>query len=148
MKTITIKISVISSLLLPFILFAQQKDLNYLAQKISGYLNVGIVMILSLAIVMFVWNIYKYFISGSDDVSSKKEAGLYVMWSVIGFFVILSFWGLVAILKNSLRLDDSIPSSGLFGNFKSSNSSSGSIFNQPADRNVNPAPSSGLNVNP
>ena len=126
MKKNIIKITILSTILIPAISFAQQKDLNYLVKLFVGYLNVAVYLIMALAMLMFVWNVYKYFIYGSDDVSSKKDAGLYVMWSVIGFFVILSFWGLVNILKNSLKLDDNMPSSGIFGNFKSSGS--GSIF--------------------
>ena len=52
---------------------------------------------MGVALVVFVWNIIKYFIKENDH----KEAAPYVMWSIIGFFVILSLWGLVNILKNT-----------------------------------------------
>ena len=102
------KISFVSSILLvPIVMFAQVKDLNYLAKLIVGYINTGIYLIIVLAVVVFTWNIYKYFIVA--DPANKKEAGMYVLYSIIGFFIILSFWGLVYILKNTLKLDDGQP---------------------------------------
>jgi hypothetical protein len=147
MKNITTKLFIAGGILLPFTTYSAGKDLNYLIAKIIGYMNSAIYLILSLAVLMFVWNVYKYFISGSDDVSAKKEAGLYVMWSVIGFFVILSFWGLVNILRNTLNLDSNLPSTSFFGNFRSSNTNN-SIFDQTPTTNVNPISNPTTNVNP
>ncbi len=150
MKNIKTKIIIASILLFPSVIFAQTKDLKYLAGEVTNYIQIAIALILSLAVLMFVYNVYKYFISGSDDVSSKKDAGLYVMWSVIGFFVILSFWGLVNILLKSFQLDNQLPTNSIFGTFKSSNNNnSNSIFNQKPDLKVNPPSDSGsLKVNP
>lgn len=113
--------------LIPTIAFAAEKrTLRDLVELVLKYFNMVVILIIALGVVMFVWNVYKYFIAGSDNAESKKEAGLYVMWSLIGFFVILSFWGLVAILTNTFKLENSIPS-GFFGSFRSSGSS-GSVF--------------------
>jgi hypothetical protein len=78
-----------------------------LVSKVVQYLQIGISLIISLAVVTFIWNVYQYFFKA--DVENKKEAGMYVLYSTIGFFVILSFWGLVMILKNTLKLPDSTP---------------------------------------
>ncbi len=134
MKNFKFKLTVLSLALLPVISYAQTRtqvrDLKGLAGVITDYIQIAIYLIISLAILMFVYNVYKYFISGSDDVSAKKEAGLYVMWSVIGFFVMLSFWGLVNILINSFKLESNMPSNTIFGNFRSSsNNTTNTIFN-------------------
>jgi hypothetical protein len=115
-------------ILLPSITFAA-KDLNYLIGKVADYFNVAIQLIIAFAIMMFVYNVYKYFIKGSDDVGAKKEAGLYVLWSVVGFFVILSIWGLVNILLNTFDLDDRGPTRGFFPSFKFSGSSESRLPN-------------------
>ncbi len=115
-KTIT-KISVLGVVLLPLLTFAQKKDLEYVINDIIiKYFNYAVYLIIALAVVMFVWNVYKYFIAGGDDVGAKKEAGQYVLWSVVGFFVILSIWGLVNILMNSFNLDNNEPR-GFFPSF-------------------------------
>jgi hypothetical protein len=116
MKKTIIKSGIVLSALMPIIVFAQQKDLAYIVQLVVKYFNVAIYLIMGLAVVMFVWNIFKYFIKGGDDIGAKKEAGQYVLWSVVGFFVILSFWGMVNILTNTFKLDSQQPS-GFFGTF-------------------------------
>lgn len=125
-KTIT-KFGVTVAVLLPAIAFAQQKDLKYIIGLIVTYFNYAVYLIMGLAVVLFVWNIFKYFIKGGDDVGAKKEAGMYVLWSVVGFFVILSFWGMVNILTNTFKLDSSQPS-GFFGTFGSSSTGGTSVF--------------------
>ncbi|MEK7184794.1 MAG: pilin [Patescibacteria group bacterium] len=142
MKKISIKVSVLSLTFLPLIAFAETKDLRYLINLASGYLKDAMYFILALAVVMFVWNVFNYFIY-SDDVSKKKEAGLYVMWSIIGFFVILSVWGLVNIVRNTFKLDDNAPSSGLFGTFAPGGGNS--IFNSPAKTSNQPNQSNTVN---
>jgi hypothetical protein len=128
-KNIT-KLAIIAGTSLPFISFAAgDKDLKYLISLVVQYLNYAVYLIMALAIVLFVWNVYKYFIAGGDE-ANKTEAGKYVMWSVIGFFVILSFWGLVNILVNTTKLDTNMPTNTIFGSFRSSTGNS--IFNNPS----------------
>lgn len=131
-KTIT-KIGVSLAAFLPVIAFAQQKDLKYVISLIVTYFNYAVYLIMGLAVVLFVWNIFKYFIKGSDSVGDKKEAGQYVLWSVVGFFVILSFWGMVNILTNTFKLDSTQPS-GFFGTFGSSSSGGNSGLFDPNNR--------------
>jgi hypothetical protein len=73
-------------------------------KDIIGYLDNILLLIMAVAVVMFVWYVFKYFIKADSD---KKEAGTYVMYSLIGFFVILSMWGLVRILTNTFKISNS-----------------------------------------
>jgi hypothetical protein len=109
------------SLIAPGIIFAQGPTLKDLAQLVAEYLNIGLSLIIGLAVVVFVWNVFIYFFTEKD----KTEAGKYVLFSVVGFFVILSFWGIVAIFINTLRLDSRQPSSvPSFLNFNGANTNS------------------------
>ena len=80
-----------------------QQSLCTLVYEAIGYFNQAIYLIIALAVVTFIWNVYKYFIVA--DPENRGEASKYVMFSVIGLFVILSFWGLVNIVSNTLNLD-------------------------------------------
>ena len=137
MKKTLIKIGIASLSAIPALAFAQQisnlpptNNLSQLVNLVIAYINSAVYLIMAVAMIVFVWNIYKYFIAGSDNKDSKKEAGMYVMWSVIGFFIILSFWGLVNILTNTLRLNSRQPNLP-FGTYSSQNYSSfgGSVTN-------------------
>lgn len=119
MKKTILKSAIVLGAMTPFLASAQEKNLAWLVVLVVQYLNYAVYLIMGLAIVMFVWNIYKYFIAGGDNADGKKEAGMYVMWSVIGFFVILSFWGLVNILTNTVKLNNNVPATGIFGSFSS-----------------------------
>lgn len=66
--------------------------------EIIGYGNLALLFLMAVAVVVFVYYVIRYFIISTEN---RKEAGPYVMYSVIGFFVILSFWGLVNILLNT-----------------------------------------------
>lgn len=108
------------SLFAPLVAFgATQQTLSTFIGLLSGYLSQILLLIMGLAVLMFVWYVVKYFIMPNEGSESRKEAGLYVLYSVIGFFVILSFWGLVNILQNTFNLDNTsnTPSSwASFGN--------------------------------
>ena len=58
-------------------------------------------------VLAFVWFVVKYFILPNEN---RSEAGMYVMYSVIGFFVVLSVWGLVNIVSNTFGLEGTAPS--------------------------------------
>jgi hypothetical protein len=79
-----------------------------LINRVIGYLNQILFLLIGLSIVTFVYFVFKYFIKPNEN---HDEAGKYVMYSVIGFFVILSMWGLVNILQNTFGFDNTSASS-------------------------------------
>lgn len=109
MKYLT-KIAIIGFMVIPSITFAQgPKTLRDIIAIVISYFEVFLTLIISLAIVTFVWNVYRYFFRTDVGGDAKKEAGLYVLYATLGFFVIFSFWGLVAIVRNTFKLDDARP---------------------------------------
>jgi hypothetical protein len=94
----------IASILLPgLVLAATSKNLASIIDIIISYANRILVLMMGIAVVMFVFYVIKYFIKADAD---RTQAGSYVMWSLIGFFVILSMWGLVNILQNTFGLQN------------------------------------------
>ncbi len=79
------------------------KDLVFM---IMEYLNLFLVLLIAIAVVIFVWYIIQYFIKADAE---REKAAPYVMYSIIGFFIILSFWGLVRIMINTFRLPTDKP---------------------------------------
>jgi heme/copper-type cytochrome/quinol oxidase subunit 4 len=120
-KTIAQITAAVSLILIPSSAFATV-TLCTLAQQAVGYFNMAVEVILGLAVVVFVYNIFRYFFM---DRENNKERGMYLLWSIIGFAVILCFWGLVNLVSNSFNLDKAVPSG--FGNiFGGGSGSSGS----------------------
>jgi hypothetical protein len=103
-------VSGLATIVLPSFAFAQLNTVNTkptvatLIDYIISYANRILVLMIGIAVVMFVWYVIQYFIKPDAD---RKEGGNYIMYSLIGFFVVLSFWGLVNILQNTFGLNNS-----------------------------------------
>ena len=86
---------------LPFMAFAQsQVNTQYLGSMISSakaLLDQLVVLLIALAVVWFIWNVIRY--TMSDDEEKKGQAKSQMIWGVIAIAVIVSIWGLVAILQ-------------------------------------------------
>jgi succinate dehydrogenase/fumarate reductase cytochrome b subunit len=83
---------------LPFMAFAQ--NVNYISNLIDdakGLLDQLVVLLIALAVVWFIWNVIKY--TMSDDEEKKGQAKGQMIWGIIAIAVIVSIWGLVAILQ-------------------------------------------------
>lgn len=79
-------------------------NLEDLLKVFAHYMDIGLQLLMGLAVLSFVWYIVKFFIRPSSD--ERKEAKQYVMWSILGFFIIISFWSFVRILGSSLGLNN------------------------------------------
>lgn len=89
---------------LPIFISAQTtNNLSDVAELVIRYFNLAIYFIMSLAILFFFWNVFRYFFSTKDN---KAEAGMYVLYSIIGFVIMFTFWGIVAVVVNSLGLNN------------------------------------------
>lgn len=86
---------------LPMLALAQQANVNYLSSLINSakfLLDQLVVFLIALAIVWFIWNVIKYAMSSEED--GKEKAKQQMIWGIIAIAVIVSVWGLVAILQN------------------------------------------------
>jgi hypothetical protein len=112
--------------IIPHTASADNRTLADIVREVVSYFDLAVYVIMSLAVMIFVWNVFSYFILKGDNPTEKAEAGKYVMYSVVGFFIILSLWGLVNIATNTFDLDNRAPDGYLNPN-KSSGSGSRSI---------------------
>ncbi len=75
-------------------------NVKTLVESLTNVLNTWVLGILTLfALVNFIYTVVEY-IAASED-STRKEKAKKVMWGLIGLFVILSVWSLVAVLANT-----------------------------------------------
>jgi hypothetical protein len=69
---------------------------------IIGILQPLIKLLIALSIVFFIWGVFKFMIAEGDK---REEGRQFMFWGVVGIFVMVSVWGLVAILTNTFKLD-------------------------------------------
>lgn len=145
-KKISLYISAVTLMIFPFVaqaeVYCQQKNLACIIDIVIGYLNQILVLLIGLAVVMFVWYVIQYFIKADTD---REKAAPYVMWSLIGFFVILSLWGLVNIIQNTFGLNNERNQPASWTSFKGLFPAGGSTSNG-AGSNVTATSPFGSNV--
>lgn len=101
------KIIALAIALAPLSVFAQQiTDVNSLTSKLSKIGDTVLVLFISFAIIWIVWSVIRYIMT--QDVERSKR-GHDILLGIVGLFVILSIWGLVAILSNTFTTQTNVP---------------------------------------
>ena len=78
------------------------------ADRVIGVINnVLVPLILAIALIAFIWGIFRFFIFDTEEAKARGKD--LMVFGLIGFFVIVSVWGLVNLLVNTFRLDTRAP---------------------------------------
>lgn len=112
----------------------QLRNANDVISRLISIGNVVIYLLIGFAVLYIVYVTVMYFIKGKEGDESRHEAGMRILYGIVGLFVILSLWGLVNILINTFNTDNNVPANRLpNANFLNSSSagSGGSQYSQP-----------------
>jgi hypothetical protein len=89
--------------MMPIAAMAGNNLADFINQIVQLINNVFIPFILALAFLVFIWGVFQFFIAGSDE--DARSAGRdKVLYGLLGFFIILSAWGLINLLVNQFGL--------------------------------------------
>ncbi|HEY0010438.1 MAG TPA: pilin [Candidatus Paceibacterota bacterium] len=100
------------ALALPFMVSAQprvgsvQDAGSFLISLIN---NVAVPVIFALALVVFIWGVFVYFVAGGHNDEQRDKGKKLMLYGILGIFIMVSVWGLVNILVNSVTLDNNGP---------------------------------------
>lgn len=96
---------------LPLLAFAQQvSDVQDLGRLVIDLINnVAVPVIFAIAFIVFIWGVFLYFIAGGQDEEKRDKGKNLMLWGLIGFFIMVSVWGLVNILVGTVDLNDRVP---------------------------------------
>lgn len=80
---------------------------------LSDIINIYIIPILvSIGLIVFLWGILKYVSSGDDE--EKRNSGRnFMLYGVVGLFIMVSVWGLVAIINRTFGIGQGGAPSGI-----------------------------------
>ncbi len=104
-KTFFISCSFLLATPFAYILAAPQ-DFKSLVNDllINSIIRPVVPLLIGLAVVFFVYGVFKYvFANGGED---KEKGRDFMIWGVIGLFVMISVWGLVNVVKDTFNLND------------------------------------------
>ncbi len=83
-------------LLLPIITFAQLGEVDTFFNNVMTFINnVLIPFVFALALLIFIWGMFRFFILGGDNEDERAKGKQLILWAVIGFVLMTSIWGIV-----------------------------------------------------
>lgn len=100
--------------LMPMAAFAQGElgQVSAFLQNIVDFINGTLVPLLFVvAFLFFIWGMFQYFIRGGHDQESQEKGKQLIVYSVIGFVLMISIWGIVNIVASGLGLNQDLDSS-------------------------------------
>lgn len=108
MKKALITSGALAAFALPFVSFAAVSNLSDAGSFIINTINDVLVPVLfAVAFVVFLWGAFYTFILGHDSEEVKEKGKNLMLYGLIGFFVMVSVWGLVNILTGSVDFGSS-----------------------------------------
>ncbi len=82
------------------------KTLTTLATNIVSFINdVLVPLIFAVAFIVFLFGVFRYLIAGAANPEKRQTGQQMVMYSLIGFAVMISVWGLVNLLVGTFGFD-------------------------------------------
>ncbi len=95
---------------LPLVAFAQTFGGGNLSNYLSSFVNfinqVIIPLLIAIAILVFIWGMFSYFILGAADEEKRDKGKQLIMWGLVGFVLMFSIMGIVNLFTDLLGLKD------------------------------------------
>lgn len=103
-KALVLTTLTLAAFALPLVSSAQAiTDVSGVGNLIINTINNILVPVLfAVAFIVFLWGAFKVFIIGANSEEVKEEGKNLMLWGLIGFFVMVSIWGLVNILTGTV----------------------------------------------
>ncbi|MBU6490758.1 hypothetical protein KGQ25_01130 [Patescibacteria group bacterium] len=112
-KALALTTLTFSAFALPLVSFAAINNISDVGSFIINLINNIIVPVLfAVAFIVFLWGAFTTFILGANSDDVKEKGKNLMLWGLVGFFVMVSIWGLVNILTGTVSLNNSGPTGG------------------------------------
>jgi predicted membrane channel-forming protein YqfA (hemolysin III family) len=93
--------------LMPVLASAQQSIQNFVSGTLTTFLNSLIPLLITVGVIYFIYGVITYVIA--DDEEAKGSGKNRMLWGLIGMFVIVTFWGLISVIQNTLQVQPTAP---------------------------------------
>jgi hypothetical protein len=107
-KYLAVTVATLSVIIFPVVTFAANTGLRNLVSELGGLIQALIPIVIGLGVLIFVWGVLQYVLT--DEESGKEKGRMFMLWGIIALFVMVSVWGLVNILRETLMLNNATPS--------------------------------------
>ncbi len=94
-------------LVLPVVTFAQFGEINDFLDDISSFINGTLIpLVFAIALLTFIYGMFKYFIMGGDDDGNRETGRQLMLYAIIGFVAMVSVFGIVNLIAGGLGFSD------------------------------------------
>jgi hypothetical protein len=76
-------------------------EVKQVQKLIEVVVDPAVQLLFAAAILYFVWGVFT-FIRKSDDSTERTTGANHILWSTVGLFIMVSVWGIIAIVKKSI----------------------------------------------
>lgn len=81
------------------------QQLTTIAESIITFINqVAVPFLFAIAFIVFLFGVFRYFILGGASDEKRKEGRTMIIYSVVGFAVMIVVWGLVNLIVGTLGI--------------------------------------------
>lgn len=99
------------SRLLPITLYAlplitmAATDIEDIIDKIGGIFEAIVPILMIVAFAIFLWGVVKFIFAGGDE-EKRKTAKHYIVYGLIGLFVMIAVWGIIRIVLSTFGVQE------------------------------------------
>lgn len=99
------------------------QQLTTIIQSIITFINqVAVPLLFAVAFIVFLFGVFRYFILGGANEEKRKEGRTMIIYSVVGFAVMIVVWGLVNLVVGTLGItNNAMPALPTFNTTNTSN---------------------------
>lgn len=102
-KALALSSVTLAAFALPLISLAAINNVSDVGSFIINTINnVFVPVLFAIAFIVFIWGAFNAFILGANSDDVKEKGKNLMLWGLIGFFVMVSVWGLVNILTGTV----------------------------------------------
>jgi len=102
-KALALTTGTLAALALPLVSMAAISNVADAGSFVINTINNVLVPVLfAIAFIVFLWGAFQTFIIGATSDDTKEKGKNLMLWGLIGFFVMVSIWGLVNILTGTV----------------------------------------------
>lgn len=80
---------------------------NTLSEYLNSFIGfidrVLVPLVFAVAFVVFIWGVFQYLIAGGANEEQRDKGKQLIVWGVVGFFVMVSVWGIVNVLVGTFQ---------------------------------------------
>lgn len=83
-------------------------DLFTLINQAEGLLKILIPLLISVMVIWFIWTVVQYSMTTEEEKKKKAKKG--IINALIGVFIVVSFWGIIAVIQNTTHINNQVNS--------------------------------------